>query len=155
MPCFGGQKIILNKNNVALGGGGNTNRCNFTEIDENVVYWKPRSFPIRVAISKDLSSQRTKLIFHAMKTWNEAYNQYLKTYIPKYEDKKYPYSLLQYDSINPDRLYTSWVWYVVPFTAPFVILDRIFVIPYENMVVIMESDEDIDNSSGSTPYISD
>ena len=83
-PCFGGQKVTINKNGVVLGGGSDTNKCNFTEIDRNVIHWQPYSFPIQVAISKDLSSQRTKIILHAIKIWNETYNQYLKNYIPEY-----------------------------------------------------------------------
>ena len=53
--------------------------------------------------------------------------------------------MLKYDSIDPNSLYTPWGWYFFPLIGPFLILERIFIIPYENMTVIVESNESIDN----------
>ena len=139
-PCFGGQTIIVNEHGTILGGGGNTNKCNFVEIDGKVVNWKSRSFPIPIAISKDISNRRTQIIRQAIKIWNDSYHQYLKTYISDHKDKKYPYNLLKYDPIDPEDLYTHWFWYIFPLSAPFAILDRMLFFPYEGMGVIEQLD---------------
>ena len=147
MLCFGGQTFIVNEDGISLGGGGRTNKCNFIEDNEgNVGNWKERSFPVPIAISKDLSSRRKEIILQAIKIWNDHYLQYLKTYVHDYESKKYPRSLFKYDSTDPDDLYIDAFWYIFPLTAPLVILDRMIRFPGGGRGVIEQMDGHFDDN---------
>ncbi len=159
ISCFGNQTIIFNENEIYLGGDGGINKCNFEEVQGKTRYWRPRSFPIRVVINKDISNQRRQIILRAINTWNVSYQQFLTDHISDYESKKYPYKLLEYHSGDLRTLLPYWFWYVFPHSAPILILERIFSVPYKNWITVQEIDDPLimDNklSNGVTAVISD